>query len=79
MSAKSNAEQKQLTKMMETAMRNFEPRFLDLRVTLEPISDVDRQLKFHIQARLDIEPSPEPIAFDTVLQMGSGDFSVTER
>jgi type VI secretion system protein ImpF len=79
MSAKSNAEQKQLTKMMESAMRNFEPRFLDLRVTLVPVTDLDRQLKFHIEARLDIEPTPEPVAFDTVLQVGSGDFAVTER
>jgi type VI secretion system protein ImpF len=79
MGAKSSAEQKQLTKMMETAINNFEPRFLDLRVTLQPISEVERQLKFHVEARLDIEPTPEPIAFDTVLQMGSGDFAVIER
>ncbi|MGI8787333.1 MAG: type VI secretion system baseplate subunit TssE [Pyrinomonadaceae bacterium] len=78
-SAKSNVEQKRLTHALETAIKNFEPRFIDLKVTLEPISNVDRLLKFHIEARLDVDPAPEPIAFDTVLQLGSVGFSVKEK
>jgi type VI secretion system protein ImpF len=78
-SVKSHIEQKRLTKAVETAIKNFEPRFIDLKVRLEPISSVDRQLKFRIEARLDIDPAPEPIAFDTVLQLGSGEFSVQEK
>ena len=31
-------EQKQLVASLETAIRNFEPRFLDLKVVLEPIN-----------------------------------------
>jgi type VI secretion system protein ImpF len=77
--AKNPAEQKRLSSAVETALKNFEPRFIDLKVTLEPLSNVDRQLKFHIEARLDVEPAPEPIAFDTVLELGSGEFSVTEK
>jgi type VI secretion system protein ImpF len=72
-------EQKRLTKSVENAIRFFEPRFLDLKVTMEPLSTVERQLKFRIEANLDVEPAPEPISFDTVLQMGSGEFSVKER
>lgn len=79
MSAKNPAEQKRLSKVMESALQTFEPRFLDLKVTLEPPSNLDRQLRFRIEARLDVEPTPEPIAFDTVLQLGSGDFVVTEK
>jgi predicted component of type VI protein secretion system len=48
-------------------------------VTLEPVSTIDKALKFRIEARLDIEPTPEPIAFDTILQLGSGDFEVKEK
>jgi predicted component of type VI protein secretion system len=33
-------------------------------------------LKFRIEATLDIEPTPEPVVFDTVLQLGSGNFAV---
>ena len=78
-SAKSHIEQKRLTQSLETALKTFEPRFIDLKVSLEPISSIDRQLRFRIEARLDIEPTPEPIAFDTVLQLGSGEFAVSEK
>ena len=78
-SAKSHVEQKRLSKAVETAIKNFEPRFIDLKITLEPISNVDRLLRFRIEASLDIDPTPEPIAFDTVLQIGSGAFEVKEN
>lgn len=79
MMVKSPSEQKRLAKAVEAALKTFEPRFLDLKVTLEPIDNLDRQMKFRIEARLDVEPSPEPVAFDTVLQIGSGEFAVTEK
>lgn len=78
-SAKNHLEQKRLSLAIENAIRTFEPRFLDVRVTLEPINNIDRSLKFRIEARLNVEPTPEPIAFDTVLQLGSGDFEVIEK
>lgn len=78
-SVKNHLEQKRLSKAIEMALKYFEPRFIDLKVTLEPINQIDRQLKFRIEARLDIEPTPEPIAFDTVLQLGSGEFEIKEK
>jgi type VI secretion system protein ImpF len=77
-SAKSTSEQKRLIKKIETAIKNFESRFLDVKVVFEPINNIDRTIKFKIEARLDIEPTPEPIVFDTVLQLGSGGFSLKE-
>jgi len=78
-SAKSHTEQKRLSKAIEKAIKIFEPRFLNLKVILEPLSDIDRLMKFRIEASLDTEPTPEPIAFDTVLQLGSGEFEVQEK
>lgn len=79
-SIKSNIEQKRLKQAVEAAIKNFEPRFTDLKVTLEQITNTDRQIKFRIEATLDIEPTPEPIVFDTVLQLGgSGGFAVQEK
>lgn len=78
-SVQNQAEQRRLTKAIETAIRFFEPRFLDLRVIMEPFDTVDRQLKFRIEARLDVDPVPEPIAFDTILQVGSGEFVLSEK
>jgi len=69
-------EQSGLIKAIENALAIFDPRFTNPKITLEPISSVDRVLKFRIEAMLDIEPTPEPVVFDTILKMGSSDFSV---
>jgi len=79
MSAKSDSELTRFTRSLEKAIKIFEPRFLNLKVSLEPVSNIDRLLKFRIEAQLNIDPSPEPIAFDTILQLGSGDFQVKEK
>jgi type VI secretion system protein ImpF len=78
-SAKNHLEQKRLAKALEMAVKTFEPRFMDVKISLEPVSSTDKALRFRIEARLDVEPTPEAIAFDTVLQLGSGDFEVKER
>jgi type VI secretion system protein ImpF len=78
-SAKGSTEQKRLVKQIETALKIFEPRFLDLKVTIEPIDNLERVLKFRIDARLDVEPAPEPISFDTVFQLGNSEFSIKEK
>jgi type VI secretion system protein ImpF len=78
-SAKNPAEQKRLIKRLETAIKNFESRFLDVSVTFEPVNNIDRTIRFKIEARLNIEPTPEPVVFDTVLQLGSGGFAVKEN
>ncbi|MEP6848460.1 MAG: type VI secretion system baseplate subunit TssE [Acidobacteriota bacterium] len=71
-------EQAGLVRSIEVALSIFDPRFSNPRITLEPISSIDRVLRFKIEATLDIEPTPEPVVFDTVLKMGSSDFSVKE-
>lgn len=78
-SAKNPGEQKRLVKQIENAIKIFEPRFLDLKVTIEPLNHLERALKFRIDARLDVDPAPEPISFDTVFQMGSSEFSIKEK
>jgi type VI secretion system protein ImpF len=77
-SVRSHLELKRLRQSLETAIKNYEPRFLDVKVKLEPIDNTDRILHFRIEAFLNIEPSPEPIVFDTVLELGNGDFNVKE-
>ncbi len=78
-SVRNHYEQKRMTNAIEDAIRIFEPRFINLKVTLEPISEVERQLRFRIEATLDIEPTPEPIVFDSVLQPGGLGFTVEEK
>ena len=71
-SVKSAADQNRLRRAIETAIDTFEPRLEDVRVTIEPISEGERVIHFRIDARLKVEPAPEPITFDTIMQPGSG-------
>lgn len=77
-SIKSSTEQKRLVKALETAIKLFEPRLMNLRVSLDPLDDNDRNLRFRIDALLKVKPVPEVVTFDTVLQMGSGEYEVKE-
>ncbi|MBE7517313.1 MAG: type VI secretion system baseplate subunit TssE [Chloracidobacterium sp.] len=79
MSPTNPAEQRRLIKALEQTIEYFEPRFLHPRIILEPMNEAERSLRFRIEASLDIEPTPEPVVFDTVLQSGSGEFEVKER
>jgi len=79
LSSKNIDDRKSLIRSIETALRTFEPRFMNLKVTLVENDEQQRGVKFQIQAILRIEPTPEPVVFDTVLQMGSGEFKVEEK
>lgn len=79
LSSKNNDDRKSLIRDVETALRIFEPRFMNLKVILEEINSVERGVKFRIQATLRVEPTPEPVVFDTILQVGSGGFEVKEK
>ncbi|MGH9369822.1 MAG: type VI secretion system baseplate subunit TssE [Thermoanaerobaculia bacterium] len=76
---KSPDEQHQLRQAVEDAVRTFEPRLEGVVVTLETLAETERSVRFRIEARLRVEPSPEPVVFDTMLQVGSGEFSVREK
>lgn len=79
LSVRGTAEQNRLVKQIEAALKIFEPRFLNLKVSIEPVDEIERSLRFKIEAHLDVEPAPEPISFDTVFQIGSGEFAVKEK
>lgn len=72
-------EQARLAAALEHAIRVFEPRFLNPRITMEPPTALQRALKFRIEALLDVDPAPEPVVFDTVLEFGSADFVVEQK
>jgi type VI secretion system protein ImpF len=65
-----------LRKAIEICVRNFEPRLTDVRVTLEGADTADRRLRFHIEGSMKLDPAPEEIAFDTVLELTSGEYKV---
>jgi type VI secretion system protein ImpF len=65
-----------LRKAIEVCLRNFEPRLTDVRVTLEGSDTTDRRLRFHIEGNMKLDPAPEEVSFDTVLELSSGEYKV---
>jgi type VI secretion system protein ImpF len=72
----SASDQRALRIAIETCLRNYEPRLMDIRVTLQSSDTVVRRLRFHIEGNMKLDPAPEEIAFDTVLELTSGEYKV---
>jgi len=66
-----------LRRHVETALALFEPRLFNVRVsTPEEGEGARRQLHFRIEALLRMDPTPEQVQFDTVLEVSSGKYQV---
>jgi type VI secretion system protein ImpF len=62
-------ERNQLRRLLKDTIRRFESRLLHVNVTLIENSDAsDPRLHFRIDAKLDTQPSPEPVVFDSHLE-----------
>jgi type VI secretion system protein ImpF len=73
----STKERESFCGTLRTILRQGEPRFKSITVTLltntEPL---DRTLRFRIDALLRVDPAPEPIIFDSLLEPATGTFAV---
>ncbi|MEO8126605.1 MAG: type VI secretion system baseplate subunit TssE [Bryobacteraceae bacterium] len=68
-----------LLRALESAIRNFEPRLMAVRVVpLETQSEsgAKKLLRFQIEGLLRMDPAPERVSFDTVLQLTTGEYQV---
>ena len=65
-------------RMLETAIAHFEPRLDRVKVIAarRPRRRRRQVLRFQIEGLLKMDPSPEHISFDTVLQLSSGEYQV---
>jgi len=63
---------------LEDTVTLFEPRLRNVRVSLvDPSSaGVTRTLQFQIEALLHMDPTPEQVSFDAVLQLTSGEYQI---
>jgi type VI secretion system protein ImpF len=66
-----------LQQAVEIVVRRFEPRLKEVAVTLLEARDFDRGLRFRIDAKLDVEPAPEAVSFDSVLDLTSKSFAIS--
>ena len=79
MSLQSPTDERRLLRGLELAIEMFEPRLARAKVTSsEQITSSMQAVRFHVEAILLIDPAPERIAFDTVLEISKGAYSVKE-
>lgn len=66
-----------LSRIIEQTLAAFEPRLKKVKVIpLESMAGAQHVLRFQIEGLLDMDPAPEHISFDTVLQLTSGEYQV---
>lgn len=64
-------------RVLETLVMQYEPRLRDVKATLlSPEQQLERRVRFHLTARLRVEPAPE-VAFDTILELSTGHSKIT--
>ena len=78
LTATSKAAREEFRIEIETLLRDFEPRFKKVSVTLlaNP-DDIERTLRFRIDALVQADPDLEPVSFDSMLEPVHRRFAVT--
>lgn len=72
----SSQDHNDLVREMESVIALFEPRLKRVKVRMEPLADNSQSLRFVIDGLLNVDPAPEPVRFDTVLELGKGGYEV---
>lgn len=67
-----------LVRQIERAIRLFEPRLSQVRVLTTEVPAAQKQIRLTIDAMLEMDPEPERVVFDTVVELARGDFAVDE-
>lgn len=77
LSHESASDRARLLQMVESTIATFEPRLVRVRVMpLDPPRGAAHVMRFQIEGMLLMDPEPEHISFDTVLQLASGEYQV---
>jgi type VI secretion system protein ImpF len=77
LSLSSQPDRTRLLRTIQTAISAFEPRLTGVKVVLAPIAaEGVPEFRFIIDGLLRIEPMPERVSFDTVLELSDGEYRV---
>lgn len=80
MSADSPAVQQRLAREVQEALEVFEPRLAGVRVKVAEAEEGERRgIHLLIEGLLRMDPSPQRVRFDTVLEIASGRIDVRSR
>jgi type VI secretion system protein ImpF len=67
-----------LLRRVEDAITTFEPRLENVTISVVEMEGEEhrRELRFHVEGTLLMDPTPEQVIFDTVLHFASGEYEV---
>lgn len=69
----ATGDRSRLTRQIITSIALFEPRLTNVRVVMVETPDASKKdVRLRIEALLRMDPVPEPISFDTVIELKSG-------
>jgi len=69
----SSGDRNRLVRQIVATINMFEPRLANVRVVLVEAPDAGKKdVRMRIEAMLRMDPVPEPISFDTVIELKSG-------
>lgn len=72
----STQDRNRIRRALEQTIATFEPRLDRVRVTLDPPRQYERILRFRVEAVLPVQPAPEAVLFDAVLQLNTQEYMV---
>src|ERR1017187_1555882 len=72
----TSSDRVRLLQMLESTIATFEPRLARVKVNPLDPGRAEHVLRFQIEGMLMMDPEPEHISFDTVLQLASGQYEV---
>jgi type VI secretion system protein ImpF len=78
-SLQSSRDRTRIRRALEDTIAAFEPRLERVRIELEETESSERAMRFRVEGWLRLDPTPEPVAFDTVLQLTTREYSVQGR
>ena len=74
----SVSDRNKLVRQVLTAINTFEPRLMNVRLVLVESPDAGKKdVRLRIEALLRMDPVPEPVSFDTVIELKSGNCRLT--
>lgn len=76
LSINSPRDRNRLQGLIEGVVHTFEPRIAGIRVVMEAPAAGARMLRFRIEGLMRIDPAPEHVTFDTLLELTSGEYQV---
>ena len=74
----TSGDRNKLLRQIQAAINLFEPRLANVRLTwVENPDTVKSEVRLRIEAMLRMDPVPEPISFDTVIEVKSGNCRIS--